>query len=226
MLAIKEKVQLNRENTVIIPLLPPRIYFQELFPYDTPGVRDEYIEGRWEAVKYLHKEGVLSEFKHIDSMMHRWDDSIKVVVNIKPFYDFMEKVRSELERRDKSNKEPEKPKATLTPDSTKVKPKVTYSAQKGELDIEGKKVKFKKESFRAKLLELLLKDDKSRKKEWSWDEVIETIEGITDLDLLKENQKKFYPACDGLSKFIAQKTGVNDLLIYTKSTVQINPKYL
>jgi hypothetical protein len=104
--------------------------------------------------------------------------------------------------------------------------KVTYDPKKGVLDVEGKKVKFKRDSFRAKLLELLLKDSKSTKKEWSWDEVIEEIEGITDIDILKENKKKFYSACDGLSKHIAQKIGVNDLLIYSKSTVQVNSKYL
>ncbi|OGK30351.1 hypothetical protein A3F29_00950 [Candidatus Roizmanbacteria bacterium RIFCSPHIGHO2_12_FULL_33_9] len=111
-------------------------------------------------------------------------------------------------------------------DPQKQKANTSYDPQKGVLDIEGKKVKFKKESFRAKLLELLLKDDKSRKKEWSCDEVIETIEGITDLDLIKDKQKKFYPACDGLSKFVAQKLSINDLLIFNKSTVQINSKYL
>jgi len=42
----------------------------------------------------------------------------------------------------------------------------------------------------------------------------------------KENKNKFYPACDGLTKHIASKIGVNDLLIFNKSTVQINPKYI
>ena len=105
--------------------------------------------------------------------------------------------------------------------------KVTYDPKKGELDIEGKKIKFKKDSFRAKLLQLLLKDNKSSKKEWSWDEVINEIQGTEgDPSLQKENKKKFYPACDGISKFVAQKTGINDLLIFNKSTAQINPKYL
>jgi len=111
-------------------------------------------------------------------------------------------------------------------DPQKQKANASYDPQKGVLDIEGKKVKFKKESFRAKLLELLLKDDKSSRKEWSWDEVIEKIEDISDPDLLKEYKKKFYPACDGLSKQIASKTGITDFLTFTKSTVQINAKYL
>lgn len=112
------------------------------------------------------------------------------------------------------------------PASNGTKQTVSYNTQRGELDIEGKKVRLNKDSFRAKLLELLLKDDKSRKKEWSWNEVIEEIEETKGKEATKENKKKFYPACDGLSKFIAQKTGINDLLIFNKSTVQVNPKYL
>jgi len=229
MLAIQEKVQLNRENTVIIPLLPPRIYFQELLPYDTPGVRDEYIEGRWEAVKHLHKESVLLEFKHIDSMMHRWDDRIKVTVNIKLFYDFMEKVRRELEKRKNENKNK---KTKLTKKITTSKQdvasyrKATFDEKTGILSIEGKEIKLRKNSFRTNLIALILKDNESRERKWSWDEIIEEIEGIRDLDLLKEKKKKFYPACDGLMKFIAQKTGINDFLLYDFNTVQLNPKYL
>ena len=103
--------------------------------------------------------------------------------------------------------------------------KLSYEPQKGILVIEGKQVKLNKESFRAKILELLLKDDKNKKKEWSWDEVIEEIEDTKDAELTKENKDKFYPACDGLQKHIALKIGINDLLIFNKSTVQINPKY-
>ena len=60
----------------------------------------------------------------------------------------------------------------------------------------------------------------------SWDEVIEEIEDTKGKEATTENKKKFYPACDGLAKHIASKTGVNDLLTFTKSTVQINSKYL
>ncbi len=148
-------------------------------------------------------------------------------MKLSKFDDFYRKIRDEYVKRNKADRKEEKPKTDdLKIDTKKMVVKVTYNPQKGELDIEGKKVKFKKDSFRAKLLELLLKDDKSRKKEWSWDEVIEAIEDTKDEELTKENKNKFYPACDGLSKFIAQKTGVNDLLTFTKSTVQINPKYL
>jgi len=148
-------------------------------------------------------------------------------LKLSKFDEFYRKIKDEYVKRNKTDRKEEKPKTNnLKIDTKKVAIKVTYDPQKGELDIEGKKVRLNKDSFRAKLLELLLKDDKSRKKEWSCDEVIEAIEDTKDEELTKENKNKFYPACDGLSKHIASKTGVNDLLAFTKSTVQINSKYL
>lgn len=226
-LDINEQIQLTNKTTVSIHLLPSLIRFSALFPADTIGMRDKYCETRWDSLKYLKEKGFIDEFKH-NSAFHRWDTVVTVTLKLSKFDEFYRKIREEYVKRNKSNdKKEEKPKTeSLKIDPKKVTTKVTYNAQKGELDIEGKKVKFKKDSFRAKLLELLLKDDKSRKKEWSWDEVIEAIEDTKDEELTKENKNKFYPACDGLSKHIASKIGVNDLLIFNKSTVQINPKYL
>lgn len=104
----------------------------------------------------------------------------------------------------------------------------TYNQSSGMLSIDNKHVKIRKDSFRANLLVLLFKNKSSRNKEWSWDEIIAQIEGINvnDTQTLKANKKKFYPACDGLSKHIASKIGVNDLLIFNKSSVRINRKYV
>jgi len=222
---IDQQIQMTRNATVTIPSFPyPYIgRFLELFPYDSIGTRKSYQQHRWEGTQYLLKEGIALEANY-DSDNVLGYGNIVIRINLVKFDDFYKAIKAEFEKRKKSfDKAEEKPK---TIDKTAVKPKATYNAQKGELDIEGKKVRFKKDSFRAKLLELLLKDDKSRKKEWSWDEVIEEIEETKGKEATKENKKKFYPACDGLSKFIAQKTGINDLLIFNKSTVQVNPKYL
>jgi len=225
-LDINEQVQLTNKTTVTIHLLPPLIRFSILFPADSIGLRDKYCETRWDSLKYLREKDVISDFKHNEGL-HRWQTTVTVSLKLSKFDEFYQKISEEYVKRNKSDKKEEKLKTdNLKIDPKKVTAKVTYNDQKGELDIEGKKVKFKKESFRAKLLELLLKDDKSRKKEWSWDEVIEAIEDTKDPDLTKEKKKKFYPACDGLSKHIASKIGVNDLLTFTKSTVQINSKYL
>jgi len=225
-LDINEQIQLTNKTTISIHLLPSLVRFSALFPADTIGMRDKYCETRWDSLKYLKEKGFIDEFKH-NSAFHRWDTIVTVTLKLSKFDEFYRKIKDEYVKRNKTDRKEEKPKTNnLKIDTKKVAIKVTYDPQKGELDIEGKKVRLNKDSFRAKLLELLLKDDKSRKKEWSWDEVIEAIEDTKDKELTKENKNKFYPACDGLTKHIASKTGVNDLLIFNKSTVQINPKYL
>lgn len=224
-IAINEQLQIRRGTKVFISLFPyPNLGgFPDLFPFDSQGTRQKYQEYRREGSYYLLKQGVVSEVKQHDEMMGYGNLEIKV--NLIDFEDLYKKVWNEYEQRNLNK--PKKVGEKSIVDNIKIDPKnVDYNPQKGELTIEDKKVKFKKDSFRAKLLELLLKDDKNRKKEWSWDEVIEAIEDTKDADLTKEKKKKFYPACDGLSKHIASKISVNDLLIFNKSTVQINPKYL
>lgn len=222
---IDQQIQITRNTTVTIPSFPyPYIgRFLELFPHDNIGTRKSYQQHRWEGAQYLLREGIAREANYDNDDVLGYGN---IVIRIDPvkFDDFYKAIKEEFEKRKKSFDKTEG--KTKTIDSTKVKLKATYNAQKGELDIEGKKVKLNKDSFRAKLLELLLKDDKSRKKEWSWDEVIEAIEDTKDEELTKENKNKFYPACDGLAKHIASKIGVNDLLTFTKSTVQIIPKYI
>lgn len=227
--SINEQLQIVQSGDLTIPSLPyPNLgRFPELFPFDTVGTRDNYQEYRWEGSQFLLKQGILRNvyLRNDDLLAY---GKIEMGVNLVKFEDFHHSIWAEYKRRKESaDKKEEKPQ-TENPiiDPKKMAEKVAYNAQKGELNIETKKVKFKKDSFRAKILELLLKDDKNRKKEWSWDEVIEGIENTKGKEATKESKKKFYPACDGLSKHIALKIGVNDLLIFNKSTVQINSKYL
>lgn len=223
-LDINEQIQLTNKTVVTIHLLPSLIRFSALFPADTIGMRDKYCETRWDSLKYLQEQGIIQEFKH-NSAFHRWDTNVTVtLVSLTKFDDFHRAIQSEYVKRNKEADEKEK--LAIDKSTTPIMPaKVSYDPKKGVLVVEGKKVKLNKDSFRAKILELLLKDEKSKKKEWSWDEVIEAIEDTKDAELTKENKDKFYPACDGLSKHIALKIGINDLLIFNKSTVQINPKY-
>jgi hypothetical protein len=225
-LDINEQIQLSGKAEVNIYLLPRLMRFNILLPADSIALRDRYCEYRWNSLKYLQEKEAIVSFSYKEGL-RRWDTVITVFLKLNKFDEFYRKIKDEYVKRNKSDENEEESKTEkLKIDTAKVMYKVTYNAQRGELDIEGKKVKFKKDSFRAQLLELLLKDDKSRRKEWSWDEVIEEIEDTKSKEATKENKKKFYPACDGLSKFIAQKTGINDLLIFNKSTVQVNPKYL
>jgi len=160
-------------------------------------------------LSYLKNIGVIQDFIEEQNSF-----SYPIIVNISKFDEIMEKAKIRAK------------KSPIKKVPINIIAKASYDSQKGILKINKKEVQLKKDSFRAQLVELLLKDDKSAKKEWSWDEVIEEIEDTKDTDSLKESKKKFYPACDGLSKHIAHKISVNDFLIFNKSTVFVNPKYL
>lgn len=164
-LDINEQILLTNKTTVSIHLLPSLIRFSTLFPADTIGMRDKYCETRWNSPKYLKEKGYINEFKY-NSAFHRWDTVVTVTLKLSKFDEFYRKIKDEYVKRNKTDRKEEKPKTdNLKTDTKKVAIKVNYDPQKGELDIKGKKVKFKKDSFRAKLLELLLKDNKNRKKE-------------------------------------------------------------
>lgn len=186
----------------------------EIEGYDGRDI-DELTNGYLKALDYLKKIGILKDYSHTEMSL-----DAEITLNLSTFLETMDKIKKIKQA--KEIIEPTKPVTSASIDKTST---AAYDSSKGVLSINDKIVKLNKYSFRAKLLELLLKDVGSRKKEWSWDEVIEEIEGVKDEDSLKENKKKFYPACDGLSKLVAQKTGINDLLIFNKSTVQINPKH-
>ncbi len=231
-LDINQQLQFVKSTTVLIPSLPQMVRFPLLFPSDSIGTRRIYQQYRWEGTQYLQTQGIIIEVKSINDDILAYGD-IQIRVDLLKFEELYRQITDEWERRLKAKDTKQKDKTDGTNTQTKIdksqKPqaitKLSYDPHKGVLDIEGKIVKFNKDSFRAKLLQLLLKDDKGHKREWSWDEVIEAIEGTKDKEATKENKNKFYPACDGLTKHIASKTGVNDLLIFNKSTVQINPKY-
>lgn len=181
--------------------------------YDSEDV-DELTNGYIKVLDYLKKIGVVKDYAH--GVMSLDAD---ITLDIARFLEVLETAKKNKLSREQV--EPEKPMTTVID-----KVQATYDPKKGLLSIGTKTVKLNKDSFRAKLIELLLKDEKNKKNEWSWDEVIEAIEDTKDAELTKESKNKFYPACDGLTKHIASKIGINDLLIFNKSTVQLNPKYL
>lgn len=112
MLSIREVIQLHNSTTVQIPFLPQRIRFRELMLQDDVGMRDEYIQGRWDAVVHLHNGGKIKHFKHIDSMMHRWDDTIQVTINATSFYTYLDEVKQEFAKR-LDSKEQKKQQASI-----------------------------------------------------------------------------------------------------------------
>lgn len=229
-LDINQQVQIADSTTVFIPALPQMVRFSLLFPGDSVGSRQTYQGYRWEGLKYLENNEIITAPRFHESAGFGYGEIEITVKSLASFDRLLREFTEEYNLRNKQGtvKKKSTQRSTAPTSSAEVSETklLSYDPKTGKLDIQDKPVKLTKDSFRAKLLELILKDEKSKKKEWSWDEVIEEIEGITDTDELKEKKNKFYSACDGLTKFIAQKTGINDLLIFTKSTVQLNPKYL
>ena len=205
---IEQELELDQSEKLTINFISSA---HEIEGYESEDIED-IINTYIKSLTYLKNIGVVKNFTTAYMTL-----SSELNLNIARFFEILERLKSLTSKSLKS---------TSTEIQKKDKPKPYYNKQLGFLKIEGKEIKFKKNSFRAKLVELLFKDTHSQNKEWSWDETLEEIEGISDIDVLKKSKKKFYSACDGLSKFIAQKTGVNDLLIFNKSTVQINPKHL
>jgi len=189
--------------------------------YDLQGYEREDMENLVSAylkvLNYLKNAKVLKDFSHSEMSF-----DADISLNIGYFYEILEKAKI---RKGISKDKPE-PKLKTGKVEKENSIDVFFDNKIGELKIMDKKVKLRKDSLRGKLIALLLENKQSKKKIWNWDEILEKIEGIKDDEGLKENKKKFYPACDGVAKFIAQKTGVNDLLLFDNSTVQINPKYI
>lgn len=212
LLQIQDQFQLAQSEKFSFSLVTS---IHEIQGYESDDI-DELTNGCINVLEYLKKIGVLKEYSHAEMSL-----DANIVLDINKYLDVLE-----VAKKIKGVKENVEPTNPTIPTKTNEKSPLSYDPKKGVLNVEGKPVKLNKDSFRAKILELLLSSVQNRKKEWSWDEVIEKIQGVDDIDTQKENKSKFYPACDGLSKHIASKTGVTDLLIYNKSTVQINPKYL
>ena len=110
--------------------------------------------------------------------------------------------------------------------------KITYDPKTRCLSIRGKSVKFREDSLRANLLKILLKDDESCKKEWSWDVLFKKIEGLdpNDNGVTKINKNKYmYKIYDGLKSLnerILREIGIREFVLFTTKTARVNPKYL
>lgn len=188
----------------------PREIAKGYFAWDRKLWKDDIIE----LLNYLKKLEVIKSYNFPESELYA-----DVVLNV----DKYRKIYKSAEKRNnlKYNRiikfEPlDKPNGKLL---------ANYEPESGLLTIGNKSVQLQKNAFNAKMLELLLKNAKNKKKKWSWDEIIETIDEVNTLESIKEYKRKFYNACDGVTKTIAANTGINDLLIFTKTDVYINSKF-
>ncbi len=213
---IDSQIQMYAKDEVIIPSLPTRVKFQELFSIDLPSSRDQYQRDRLEGVNYLRRHGVIVEFEVLDdpfilSIYPEW----RIRINVAKFEQFYKKIAKEFHRRHK-----------LASSTEEIKVKANFDSITACLKIGDKKVCFQKESLRASLLNLLFESKKNLTKKWYWDEVMSKLGERKEDFPSKELKVKFYSAVDGIVKQVAKKTGINDFLLYDYQTLQVNPKYI
>jgi predicted nucleotide-binding protein len=94
---IEEARQMDPDRTVF-PLLPKIVKFVELMPADSIGLRDNYCESRWRAVKYIERIGVVRNVSPRESN-HRWETYVELIPNSSEFQVFYKEVEAEYAKR-------------------------------------------------------------------------------------------------------------------------------
>ena len=100
-LDINEQIQLTNKSMIHIPLIPPLIRFQALFPADTTGFRDQYCQNRLSSLKYLKSKNVINEFTH---GRNGWDTIVEISLKVSNFDEFYQEAKSNYKDRKLSNK--------------------------------------------------------------------------------------------------------------------------
>jgi len=72
---IQNEAQISQEPT--IPLMPLGIKYPELFPINSIGARDRYLEMRYKAVQVLEQGRIIGNLQVVqDPYGHRWDSRV------------------------------------------------------------------------------------------------------------------------------------------------------
>lgn len=226
---IKQELELTDEGKVTIPLLPSVVKFSELMPFDGNNFRDQYCEYRWNAVKFMKKMNVISDYSFIDGTW-KWDGKISLKVDRFEFSKFFDKL-----------KEQSRLKLTKAAGSKLSEParesgkQIRFDAANHTLLIyEASPITFLgDDSNQAELCRVLLKDKESLNKSWNRDELLEawgwSEDRIYDNNgkFLPKNRQKLYHAADAVNDKVMRATQgkITDFLIFTTKTVSVNSKY-
>lgn len=104
--------------------------------------------------------------------------------------------------------------------TTSLKSGLSFNEATSILSIDEHKVKIQSPD-QKEYLKIIFKDQKELNKEWFFSEIAELSDFAKNT-----NNKKFYNTFYQLNLKVAQKTPIRDLLITSKQSVIINPKYL
>jgi len=97
-----------------------------------------------------------------------------------------------------------------------------YNVKTSVLSFAGKNIQIPLNSKAEMLCQIVLKDKKAMLRQWSWDEIVEEWGNSPD----EEQRHVVYRAAKRVNTKVARKTGIEDLLLVTTKTTQVNPLYL
>lgn len=106
--------------------------------------------------------------------------------------------------------------------SSKTNGNIGFDTESSLITIGNIKIKIPQNTDMEMLCKVILKNKKATLKKWSWDEILEEW-GETPEEV---GWRKTYHAGIGVNEKIARKTAIEDFLIVTTKTIQVNPKYL
>jgi hypothetical protein len=98
---------------------------------------------------------------------------------------------------------------------------VIYNPVSSVISFLGKNIKVVPDTTQAAICKLLFKNKSSQNKEWPWDEIVDKMG-----DEGRRKKRSIYDAARQLNIKIAAETAVQDVLLVTTKTIQLNPKYL
>ncbi len=198
----------------------------------------------WDQIAFLYNiyteyEPLLTSYAHEDQFLNMMSLAMKFkeinrMINnggtTKPRdFDKMEEYRQYMERVHLHTKESLLNLPVISeqvPAVTTQNTKWHYDRDLGKLLINKCELLFKPATFTKDILNAVLCNEDSMKKTWAYDELYESIEGCEVEKFGKTEINKCYEACKGIVQRIANRSGVVQFLIFSKSSLKVNPKYL
>lgn len=104
-------------------IMPAVVRFQQLFPANTPAVRDRYCRLRWMAAELLKQKGIVRGFQQIQGG-HRWHNILEFDAETTRIDPLVEAVNEEYRRRTPSSAPPDRP-STMSTEGPQLPDKIT-----------------------------------------------------------------------------------------------------
>ena len=94
-----------------------------------------------------------------------------------------------------------------------------------EIGLVGKSIKIPPNTNQFYLCKTIFKNGVSKKKKWTWDEILEDW-GERDIKTEKSYWRKVYSAAREVNQKVAVETSLKDFFLTSTLTVQLNPKFI